>query len=326
MKFNPRIFHNYFPLFRFFIKTCLAVVLLTLLTTVVVFVLNHFAFDQSGYGSSNAIFPRRHYPNDGGGGGGFQVDSSFQKELPAGFDGDGASEFANYDERPKDTFQESQQMKHLNQRRDQSPYNRGLHDEKCHPLRDDKVNVHLIPHSHDDVGWLKTIDQYYWGDKNSIQNAGVQYIIDSVVSHLARDPNRRFVIVEMAFLFRWWRRQNEASRNLFRKLLQNGQIELICSGWSMADEAAVDYVSMIDQHTTGFEFINAKIDPDYYPMIGWQIDPFGHSREIASLFAEMGMNGLFFARLDYQERAMRERERRTDMVWQLRPESPECKS
>ena len=52
----------------------------------------------------------------------------------------------------------------------------------------DKLNVHLICHSHDDVGWLKTVDQYYYGSQRQRwsgdtenQRAGVQYIIDSVV-------------------------------------------------------------------------------------------------------------------------------------------------
>ena len=41
------------------------------------------------------------------------------------------------------------------------------------------------------------------------------------------------------------------------------------------------------------------------PKVAWQIDPFGHSRENANLFAQMGFDGLFFARIDFEDRARR---------------------
>jgi hypothetical protein len=41
-----------------------------------------------------------------------------------------------------------------------------------------------------DVGWLKTVDQYYVGLHNEIQHAMVQFIIDSVILELSKDPSR----------------------------------------------------------------------------------------------------------------------------------------
>ena len=53
--------------------------------------------------------------------------------------------------------------------------------------------------------------------------------------------------------------------------------------------------------------------------MGWQIDPFGHSRGMASIFAELGFDGLLFGRLDYQDKVNRLVKKTAEMVWQGSP-------
>jgi lysosomal alpha-mannosidase len=55
----------------------------------------------------------------------------------------------------------------------------------------------------------------------------------------------------------------------------------------MNDEAATHYNSIIDQHSLGAEFLRDQFGECGRPKIGWQIDPFGHSREQASIFAQV---------------------------------------
>lgn len=177
-----------------------------------------------------------------------------------------------------------------------------------------KINVHLVPHSHDDVGWLKTVDQYYVGANNSIRGACVQNVLDSVISALLEEKNRKFIYVEMAFFQRWWRQQSEALQTKVKELVSSGQLEFINGGMCMHDEATSHYIDLIDQTTLGHLFIKREFG--HIPKVGWQIDPFGHSAVQAYLLgAELGFDSLFFARIDYQDRAKRIDDKNLEVVW-----------
>jgi lysosomal alpha-mannosidase len=93
------------------------------------------------------------------------------------------------------------------------------------------INVHLVPHTHNDVGWLKTVDQYYYGTNNVQQDAAVQYILDTVIDELNKDPNRRFVYVEMAYLWRWWNEQDHSMKQIVRSLVNEGRLEFVIGAW-----------------------------------------------------------------------------------------------
>ena len=98
----------------------------------------------------------------------------------------------------------------------------------------DVLNVHLIPHSHDDPGWRVTVDDYY--------TTAIQYILDTVIEDLQQDKHRRFMFVEQAFFQRWWGQQNIKTRNIVNELITNGQFDLsVNGGWVMHDEATPHY-------------------------------------------------------------------------------------
>ncbi|XP_065289713.1 lysosomal alpha-mannosidase-like [Dermacentor albipictus] len=187
--------------------------------------------------------------------------------------------------------------------------------ESCPPTRPGMLNVHLLAHTHMDLGWLKTVDQYFYGTKNEYANVGVRYIFESVLEELEQDPSRRFIFVETGFFNLWWKRLNETKKERFNALVQSGRLEFISGGWVMNDEAGVYYTNTIDQMTYGLRKLKDTFGKCGVPRIGWQIDPFGHSREYASLLAQMGMDGYFFGRIDYQDFRARKKDHRLEFIW-----------
>lgn len=67
--------------------------------------------------------------------------------------------------------------------------------------------------------------------------------------------------------------------------------------------------------TLGLKFLNDTFGGCAAPKAVWQIDPFGHSKEQASIFAQMGFEYLFLGRIDYQDKASRMSNREMEMMW-----------
>ena len=179
---------------------------------------------------------------------------------------------------------------------------------------DRTLRIHLVPHTHDDVGWLKTPHQYYYGFNNTIQQAAVKYILDTAVAALSQNPARTFTYVESAFFSMWWEEQTDDTKSLVKQLVANGQLSFVNGGWCMHDEAATHYMGMIDQTTLGHQFLKKELG--VVPRVGWQLDPFGHSATQASLLSsKAGFDALYFGRIDYQDLQRRHDEQQCEGFW-----------
>eukprot|EP00892_Ulva_mutabilis_P004205 jgi/Ulvmu1/2156/UM129_0016.1 len=180
---------------------------------------------------------------------------------------------------------------------------------RAQPLR-----IHLVAHSHDDSGWLKTVDQYYTGSEQKIQLAGVEYVLDTVVQCLNGSDNRTFSFAEIAFFSRWWAQQNQEIQSKVKALVSGGQLTFVNGGWVQHDEATSHFSMMIDQTTRGHDFLLRTFNVT--PTVAWQIDPFGHSNTQASLLtARAGFDAVFFARADYDDLSMRKAAGQAEAVW-----------
>ncbi|KAF9794522.1 hypothetical protein SFRURICE_011812 [Spodoptera frugiperda] len=140
--------------------------------------------------------------------------------------------------------------------------------------------------------------------RNNIQKAGVQYILDSVVKELWESPKRRYGTI-----------LPPSVQQKVRVLIAQGRLQMVGGAWSMNDEAASHYQSTIDQFTWGLRKLNDTFGQCGWPHVGWQIDPFGHSREFANLLSMMGYDGLFLGRIDYQDKRARLLGKNMEMLW-----------
>eukprot|EP00954_Amorphochlora_amoebiformis_P000727 56689-Amorphochlora_amoeboformis.AAC.1 len=170
---------------------------------------------------------------------------------------------------------------------------------------DEVITAHIIPHSHCDPGWLSTFEGYYTSDVNRI--------LDEAVNQLIGDSKRRFIWAEISFFSRWYEDQSLERKKSFRKLVDEGRWEFVGGGWAQNDEAASDIMLVVNQMTTGHQYLVENFGVQ--PRIGWQIDPFGHSSITPSLFKAMGFDALVINRIHHLRKQAFKRGRLMEFVW-----------
>lgn len=181
---------------------------------------------------------------------------------------------------------------------------------------------HIVPHTHDDAGWLKTFDEYYYGLKSDNYNIEcVECILNETYSILSSGKHRVFSYVEMSFFEKWYSNLTHERQQGVKDFVKNKQLFFPNAGWVMNDEACAYYEDIIEQFTLGHRFVYQEFN--FTPSVGWSVDPFGHSSTHAHLLAQMGMNLAFFDRIHYSDQRKRRAENNTEFYWMPYEDFPE---
>ncbi|XP_064460633.1 alpha-mannosidase 2-like [Ornithodoros turicata] len=170
------------------------------------------------------------------------------------------------------------------------------------------LEVIVVPHSHNDPGWLKTFEGYFL--------SSTAHVLNNMVDFLHKHRDFSFIWAEVCFFSRWWRSlQNRPHlREAVRELVTRGQLEMVTGGWVMTDEAVVHYYAMLDQLIEGHQWLHANLGIS--PRSGWSIDPFGHGSTVPYLLHASGIRNTFIQRTHYAWKRYLAARQQLEFLWQ----------
>ena len=158
------------------------------------------------------------------------------------------------------------------------------------------INIHIIPHTHLDPGWLRTPEEYY--SREEVYN-----IFNTAFRSLYNDRQKRktFVINETYYFRIWYNKLSEGDKLKFKELIKEKRIEFVLGGYVANDEATPSYHDIADQIRVGNQFLLEEFN--VVPKTAWFIDSFGHSAGNAYMMSSLNYENLVLGRMhvDYLE-------------------------
>lgn len=168
-----------------------------------------------------------------------------------------------------------------------------------------KLKVIVVPHSHNDPGWIRTIDSYF--------EAQTKLILNNMVEKLLIYPKMTFIWAETVFLSMWWKDLDKTSREAVRKLIDRRQLEIVSGGWILTDEANCHYSAIIDQMIEGHHWLRENIG--CVPKTSWSLDPFGYSSLHPYLYKKVGYDNAVILRVSDNIKHSLQRRKGLEFYW-----------
>ncbi|KAM8704394.1 hypothetical protein ACLKA7_008924 [Drosophila subpalustris] len=167
------------------------------------------------------------------------------------------------------------------------------------------LKVIVVPHSHNDPGWLKTFFDYFQMDSRQILNL--------LVTKMQQYKDMTFIWSEISFLQLWWDQAHPTKQRALKHLVNTGRIEITTGGWVMTDEANVHIYPMLDQLIEGHQWLKNNLNVT--PKVGWSIDPFGHGSTVPYLLSGAQFEGTIIQRIHYAWKEWFARQQSGDFIW-----------